>query len=55
MGFVHSSVYFFETAKQMAKKKSAWMKHLLKEFRKNKKGGLCAAIKRAKRTYKKCS
>ena len=35
------------------KKKSAWMRHLLKEYRKNKKGGLSAALKRAKKTFKK--
>ena len=35
------------------KKKSAWMKHVLKVYRKNKKGGLAAALKKAKRTYHK--
>ena len=35
------------------KKKSAWMKHVLKVYRKNKKGGLAAALRKAKRTYRK--
>ena len=35
------------------KKKSAWMRHVLKVYRKNKKGGLSAALKRAKKTFKK--
>jgi len=29
------------------------MQHVKKEYRKNKKAGLAAAMKRAKRTYKK--
>jgi len=37
----------------MAKKKSAWMKHVLKIYRKNKKAGLAAALKKGKRTYRK--
>ena len=35
------------------KKKSAWMRHVLKVYRKNKKAGLAAALRKAKRTYKK--
>ena len=29
------------------------MKHVLKEFKRNKKGGLSAALRRAKKTYRK--
>ena len=36
-----------------AKKKSAWIKHVLKVFRKNKKAGLGAAMRKAKRTFRK--
>ena len=35
------------------KKKSAWMRHVLKVYRKNKKAGLAAALKKARKTYKK--
>ena len=37
----------------MAKKQSAWIKAVMKEFRKNRKGGLKAAIRKAKTTYRK--
>ena len=29
------------------------MRHVLKVYRKNKKGGLAAALRKAKRTYRK--
>ena len=35
------------------KKKSAWMRHVLKVYRKYKKAGLASALRKAKRTYKK--
>ena len=35
------------------KKKSAWMRHVLKVYRKNKKAGLAAALKKARKNYKK--
>ena len=35
------------------KKKFAWMRHVLKVYRKNKKAGLASALRKAKRTYKK--
>ena len=35
------------------KKKTAWMRHVQKVYRKNKKAGLAAALKKGKRTYRK--
>ena len=35
------------------KKKTAWMRHVQKVYRKNKKAGLAAALKKARKTYKK--
>ena len=32
---------------------SRWMKHVMSVYRKNKKGGLKAAMRKAKSTYKK--
>ena len=31
---------------------NAWMRAVMKEYRKNKRGGLSAAMKRARRKYK---
>jgi hypothetical protein len=35
------------------RKPSAWNKHVMKEFRKNKSGGFSAALRRAAKTYRK--
>ena len=52
--YPHPPIYFFARPRQMAtKKKSAWIKHVLKVFRKNKKAGLGAAMRKAKRTFRK--
>jgi len=32
---------------------SRWMKHVMLTYRRNKKGGLRAAMRRAKKTYRK--
>lgn len=32
---------------------SRWMKHVMKTYRKNKKAGLAAAMKKSKRTFRK--
>jgi len=43
-------------AKKSTKKKGGrgkWMAHVMKEYRKNKSGGLKAAMRRAKKSYKK--
>jgi hypothetical protein len=35
------------------RKKSAWVKHVMATYKKNKKAGFSAAMKRAKATWKK--
>ena len=35
------------------KKLSPWVKHVMAEYRKNKKAGFSAAMKRAKKTYRR--
>ena len=35
------------------KTKGRWMKHVMSVYRKNKAGGLKAAMRRAKKSYKK--
>ena len=35
------------------RKKSAWIKHVMATYRKNKKAGFSAAMRRAKATYRK--
>ena len=37
----------------MARKKTAWIKHVMKTFKKNKKKGFSAALRAAKKTYRK--
>jgi len=39
--------------KKKRKAGNRWMKHVMKEYRRNKKGGLSAALRRAKKTYRK--
>ena len=35
------------------RKKSAWVKHVMKTYRQNKKAGFAAAMRRAKSTWRK--
>ena len=37
----------------MAKKKGRWMAHVMQVYRKNKKAGLAAAMRKAKKTFRK--
>ncbi len=42
--------------RRVAKKKkgrSKWLTHVMKTYRANKKGGFSAALRRAKKTYRK--
>ena len=39
--------------KKGKKKLSPWVKHVMAEYRKNKSAGFSAAMKRAKKTYRR--
>ena len=41
------------TKKRGKRKPSAWIKHVMKTYRANKKAGYAAAMKRAKKTWVK--
>ena len=39
--------------KKRGKKRTAWNKHVMAEYRRNKSAGFSAALVRAKKTYRK--
>ena len=41
------------TTKRRKRKISPWIKHVMKEYRKNKSAGYSAAMRRAKKTWHK--